>query len=371
MSRHVAAVRDGARRGARARARRWPVRLRRAGRAFERRVRRLLRADDAVGVASGNRRDHDRAAGRRRRAGRRGDHRREHVRPHGRRDRGRRREGRARGRRRATFTLDPRTRALLVTERTRAIVPVHLYGQCADLDALVEFARAHGLKVVEDAAQALGAEYRGRRAGSIGDAAAFSFYPTKNLGALGDGGAVVTEDPEVAERGALAAELRRASKYDSVRRGLEQPARHDAGGDSEREARSARGLDDASPRAREAIQRGTRGQRVTTPVAAAERVHVYHLYVIRVQDRDGLQEQLAARRDRHARPLPASGAPPAGVRGSRAARRRSGCERAARRGDPQPAALPRTPRRRGGRGRRRATPARRLTTARRNTRRRP
>ena len=99
-----------------------------------------------------------------------------------------------------SYTLDPARLEQAITSRTRAIVPVHLYGQCADMDAVRAIARRHGLKVVEDAAQAHGAEHGGRRAGALGDAAAFSFYPTKNLGAVGDGGAVVTSDPDVAER---------------------------------------------------------------------------------------------------------------------------------------------------------------------------
>lgn len=98
-----------------------------------------------------------------------------------------------------TFTLDPRVVDSAVTSRTRAIVPVHLYGQCADMDEIAACARRHGLKIVEDAAQAHGATYRGRRAGTLSDAAAFSFYPTKNLGAFGQAGAVVTDDPETAE----------------------------------------------------------------------------------------------------------------------------------------------------------------------------
>ena len=87
-----------------------------------------------------------------------------------------------------------------VTSRTRAIIPVHLYGAPADVDAVLTVARAHHLLVIEDCAQAHGARYRGQRVGTLGDAAAFSFYPTKNLGALGDGGAVATNRPEVAER---------------------------------------------------------------------------------------------------------------------------------------------------------------------------
>ena len=91
-----------------------------------------------------------------------------------------------------TFTMDPRLIEAAITPRTKAIVPVHLYGQPADMDPILEVARRHGLLVIEDAAQAHGAEYKGRRVGSLGDMACFSFYPGKNLGAYGEGGIVVT-----------------------------------------------------------------------------------------------------------------------------------------------------------------------------------
>ena len=99
----------------------------------------------------------------------------------------------------ATHNLQPAALAAARTERTRAVVLVHLYGAPADVGAVAEFCRAHGLRLIEDCAQAHGARVHGRRVGSFGDAAAFSFYPTKNLGALGDGGAVVTHDPALAE----------------------------------------------------------------------------------------------------------------------------------------------------------------------------
>ena len=95
-----------------------------------------------------------------------------------------------------SYTLDPSKLEAAITERTKAIVPVHLYGQPADMDPIMEIARRHKLVVIEDAAQAHGARYKGRRAGSIGDMACFSFYPGKNLGAYGEGGAVVTNNPD-------------------------------------------------------------------------------------------------------------------------------------------------------------------------------
>jgi dTDP-4-amino-4,6-dideoxygalactose transaminase len=99
-----------------------------------------------------------------------------------------------------TYDIDPARIEAAVSERTRAILPVHLYGQTADMDPINEIAARHGLKVLEDAAQAHGARYKGRRAGSLGHAAGWSFYPGKNLGAFGDAGAVTTDDAELADR---------------------------------------------------------------------------------------------------------------------------------------------------------------------------
>ena len=111
-----------------------------------------------------------------------------------------------------TYNIDPARIASAITPRTKAIMVVHLYGQTAEMDPILETARQHGLKVIEDAAQAQGARYKGRRAGSLGDAAGHSFYPTKNLGALGDAGAVTTDDPQLAER------VRSLRNYGSTKR---------------------------------------------------------------------------------------------------------------------------------------------------------
>ncbi|MBV7340309.1 DegT/DnrJ/EryC1/StrS family aminotransferase [Chloroflexi bacterium TSY] len=112
-----------------------------------------------------------------------------------------------------SFTIDPEKIEAAITPATRAIMPVHLYGQCADMDPILKIARKYKLRVIEDAAQAHGACYKGRRAGSLGDAAGFSFYPGKNLGAYGDGGAVVTNDREVAEQIRLLRNLGMQKKY--------------------------------------------------------------------------------------------------------------------------------------------------------------
>lgn len=119
-----------------------------------------------------------------------------------------------------TYTIAPESIRERITERTAAIIPVHLYGQPADMDPIMELARDHGLKVIEDAAQAHGAIYRDAAVGSIGDAACFSFYPGKNLGAYGDAGAIVTNHHALAERARMFANHGRKSKYDHELEGV-------------------------------------------------------------------------------------------------------------------------------------------------------
>jgi len=112
-----------------------------------------------------------------------------------------------------SYNIDPARIEQAITARTKAIMVVHLYGQTADMDPINALARKHGLKVIEDCAQAHGARYKGRRAGALGDAAGFSFYPGKNLGAIGDGGAVTTNDPELADRIRVLRNYGSRSKY--------------------------------------------------------------------------------------------------------------------------------------------------------------
>lgn len=194
----------------------------------------------------------------------------------------------------ATLTLDPAELAGVTTARTRAIVPVHLYGQCADMDAIASHAREHGLVVVEDAAQAHGAAWDGRRTGTLGAAAAFSFYPTKNLGALGDGGALVTTDPGVA---ATARELRSFGERgggDVVRRGSN--SRLDPLQAALLSVKLPR-LEAWNARRRDLAElyRAELEGVVALPQEAARAHHVYHLFVVRCERRDVLAEALARR----------------------------------------------------------------------------
>jgi dTDP-4-amino-4,6-dideoxygalactose transaminase len=118
-----------------------------------------------------------------------------------------------------TYNIDPEKIEAAITERTKAIVPVHLYGQPAEMDAILDIAERHGLTVIEDAAQAHGAEYKGRRAGTMGRVAIFSFYPSKNLGAYGDAGMVVTDDDQIAERVRMLRNHGRTGKYEHLIKG--------------------------------------------------------------------------------------------------------------------------------------------------------
>ncbi len=192
-----------------------------------------------------------------------------------------------------TMTIDPESLEAAVTEGTAAIVPVHLYGRCADMDAVLAVAAEHGLKVVEDCAQAHGATWRGRPAGTLGDAGAFSFYPTKNVGALGDAGAVVTGDAEVA---AEAAALRRYGEYercDSTRRGTNSRL------DTLQAALLSvklRHADAWRERRREIAARYTEVLAETPLALPADPdggIHAYHLYVVAVPERDRFRAKLA------------------------------------------------------------------------------
>jgi dTDP-4-amino-4,6-dideoxygalactose transaminase len=194
-----------------------------------------------------------------------------------------------------TYNLDPARLEAAITPRTKAIIAVHLYGQPADMDEINSIAAPYGLKVIEDAAQAHGARYKGRRAGGLADAAAFSFYPGKNLGALGDAGAVTTHDATLAATIALLRDHGQPKKYTHDRLGF----------NSRLDGLQAAVLRvklphlDAWNARRRALARlytqalgGLRGIDVLSE--AAERESVYHLFVIRCTDRDALHKHLTA-----------------------------------------------------------------------------
>lgn len=194
----------------------------------------------------------------------------------------------------ATHNIDPARIEAAITPRTRAVMPVHLYGQPADMDAIDAIARRHGLKVVEDGAQAHGARYKGRRVGSLGSAAGFSFYPGKNLGALGDGGAVVTSDD------ALAKAVRELRNYGSSVKYHNEVAGYNSRLDELQAAllrEKLAALDGEN--ARRAELAAVYGERLAgadcgLPQVLAGCDPVWHLYVVRSRRRAALQAQLKA-----------------------------------------------------------------------------
>jgi dTDP-4-amino-4,6-dideoxygalactose transaminase len=199
-----------------------------------------------------------------------------------------------------SFNLDPAQVEARVTERTRAILPVHLYGQCAEMEPLWQVAERHDLYVIEDAAQALGAEYQGKRAGSLGAFGCFSFYPSKNLGALGDAGMVVTNDPEWAERLASLRVHGMGPKY--YHRHLGWNARLDALQAAVLRVklphleRWTAGRQAAARRYDALIQEHNLDGSVERPAVQPQRRHVFNQYVLRVAGgvRDALVRHLKA-----------------------------------------------------------------------------
>jgi dTDP-4-amino-4,6-dideoxygalactose transaminase len=195
-----------------------------------------------------------------------------------------------------TYTLDPDLLDRAITSKTKAIIPVHLFGQTADMDTILEIAKRRGLPVIEDACQAHGAEYRGRKAGSMGIAGCFSFYPGKNLGALGEAGAVVTNSEELKNKIQMLREHGQAKKYyhsligwnarmDGIQgAALSVKLKHL---DRANEARRAH--------ARFYDQQLAEVEGVILPTQADYARHVYHLYVVRLQDRDRVLQAMAAR----------------------------------------------------------------------------
>jgi len=193
----------------------------------------------------------------------------------------------------AIYTIDPEAIEAAITPRTKAIIPVHLYGQPANMRPIMEIAERYNLLVIEDAAQAHGADYQGQRVGSIGHAACFSFYPGKNLGAYGDGGAITTNDPELVQRLSELRDHGRISKYEHAIVGY----------NSRLDSIQASILSvklryiDAWNRRRQQVaawyRAALQGSDLVLPEVRPGSAHIYHLYVVRTNDRSALQRHLA------------------------------------------------------------------------------
>jgi dTDP-4-amino-4,6-dideoxygalactose transaminase len=193
----------------------------------------------------------------------------------------------------STYNLDPSRVEAAITPRTKAILPVHLYGQPADLDPIVAIARQHGLRVLEDAAQAHGARYKGKRIGGHGDVVAWSFYPGKNLGALGDAGAITTNDPEIADR------IRVLRNYGSRIKYVNEVQGYNSRLDPVQAAAlrvKLKSLDEWNSRRARIAARYTSALRDTgliLPFVPAWAEPTWHLYVVRHPQRDRLQKSLS------------------------------------------------------------------------------
>lgn len=194
-----------------------------------------------------------------------------------------------------SYTMDPARLERAITKRTKAIMPVHLFGQTADMDPILEIARKHGLPVVEDACQAHGAEYKGRKAGTIGDVGCFSFYPGKNLGALGEAGAATTNDAELKKKMDVLRDHGQSRKYHHTSVGWN--GRMDgiqAAALSVKLKKLAEGNELRRRHANRYAELLNGIEEITLPKTMPGRIHVFHIYAIRVSRRDALIQSLAA-----------------------------------------------------------------------------
>lgn len=194
-----------------------------------------------------------------------------------------------------TFNLDPSCITAAITKKTRAIMPVHLYGQPCDMDAIMDIAHRNSLYVVEDCAQAHGATYKGKRVGSFGDAAGFSFYPGKNLGALGDGGAVVTNNKELAEKVRALGNYGSDYKYHHIYKGNNSRLDELQAAFLMAKLPHLDRMNEERRRIANLYSKGITNDRIVLPTVRPDCEPVWHIYAIRCKDRDALAEHLEDR----------------------------------------------------------------------------
>jgi dTDP-4-amino-4,6-dideoxygalactose transaminase len=195
-----------------------------------------------------------------------------------------------------TYNMDPKAFEAAITKKTKAVIPVHLYGQPANMDEIIAIARKHGIKIVEDSAQAHGSRYRGKRAGSMGDVACFSFYPTKSLGACGDAGIVVTRDKAIYEKVLMLRDYGRFGRYEHKIKGtnsrldtlqavvLNAKLKHLDAWNEMRAKNAAYYIQLLKP---------LKG--VVTPIIKEGRTHVFQTFAVRVPNRDKVMDALKAK----------------------------------------------------------------------------
>jgi dTDP-4-amino-4,6-dideoxygalactose transaminase len=195
----------------------------------------------------------------------------------------------------ATFNMDPAALENAITERTKAIIPVHLHGQPAEMDPIVQIAQRHGLTVIEDAAQAHGAEYRGRRTGGIGEMGCFSFYPGKNLGAYGEGGMVTTDNPEFVRKIRMLRDWGAERKYHHELKGFNYRMEGIQGAVLRVKLRHLEAWTEGRRAAAACYDRLFDRLSISRPMGLPHTRHVYHVYAIRSSDRDAWQAALGER----------------------------------------------------------------------------
>lgn len=191
-----------------------------------------------------------------------------------------------------TFNINPELIEAAITEKTKAIMPVHLYGQACDMDPIMEIARKHNLRVVEDCAQAHGATYKGQKVGSFGDAAGFSFYPGKNLGALGDAGATVTNDKELADKIRALGNYGSDYKYHHIYKGNNSRLDELQAAFLAAKLPHLERMNVERRRIAQLYTDGIKNDKVITPYVPKYAVPVWHIYGIRCKDRDALEKHL-------------------------------------------------------------------------------
>lgn len=191
-----------------------------------------------------------------------------------------------------TFNINPELIESAITERTKAIMPVHLYGQTCDMDPIMDIAKKHSLKVVEDCAQAHGATYKGKKAGAIGDVAGFSFYPGKNFGALGDAGAVVTNDKELADKIRALGNYGSDYKYHHIYKGNNSRLDELQAAFLSAKLPHLERMNEERRRIAKMYTEGIKNPKVILPFVNLDCTPVWHIYGIRCKDRDALEKYL-------------------------------------------------------------------------------
>jgi dTDP-4-amino-4,6-dideoxygalactose transaminase len=194
-----------------------------------------------------------------------------------------------------TYTINSDLIEKHITDKTKAIIVVHLYGQSCDMDGINRIAKKHNLKVIEDAAQAHGAIYKGKKVGSLGDAAAFSFYPGKNLGALGDGGAVVTNDKELAEKVKTLSNYGSKEKYHHEYKGVNSRLDELQAAFLRVKLRYLENWNEQRDKIAKMYLSKITNERVVLPKESEFNKHVWHIFAIRSSDRSALQGYLESR----------------------------------------------------------------------------